>query len=195
MDEIETVRLRLRMFTTDDLDDLSLIFGDEEVVRHIGSGKPAPREETEVALDSILRHWERHGFGRWAAVDKQNNKLIGYGGLRNFEGTPELVYLLARSYWRKGLGTEMAQGCLKYGFEERGFERIVGLVKPANAASHHVMEKLGMNYDKHATVYGMDVVCYSLSGAHYQLERHGHLYVHHHHLVNLEATSLHTQSR
>jgi ribosomal-protein-alanine N-acetyltransferase len=190
MDEIETVRLRLRMFTTDDLDDLSIIFGDAEVVKHIGSGKPAPRAETEVALHSILRHWERHGFGRWAAIDKQTDKLIGYGGLRNFEGTPELVYLLAKSYWRKGLGTEMAQGCLKYGFEDRGFERIVGLVKTANAASHRVMEKLGMDYEKHATVYGMNVVCYSLSRAPYQLKRHGHFYTHNHQPV----TSTHIQS-
>ena len=195
MDEIETVRLRLRMFTTDDLDDLSIIFGDAEVVKHIGSGKPAPRAETEVALLSIIRHWERHGFGRWAAVDKQTGKIIGYGGLRNFEGTPELVYLLAKPYWRKGLGTEMAQGCLKYGFEERGFERIVGLVKPANAASHRVMEKLGMNYEKRATVYGMNVLCYSLSREIYQLEQHGHFYVHHHALVNSEVTSLGTPSR
>lgn len=176
MDEIETARLRLRMFTTDDLDDLSLIFADAEVVKHLGSGKPAPREETEIALHSILRHWQQHGFGRWAAVDKQTERLIGYGGLRNFEGTPELVYLLARSHWGRGLGTEMARGCLKYGFEERRFERIVGLVKLANAASHHVMEKIGMGYEKHATLYGVDVVCYALSRDIYQLERHNHFY-------------------
>jgi len=192
MDEIETTRLRLRMFKTDDLDDLALIFNDAEVVKHIGSGKPAPREETEVALHSILRHWERHGFGRWAAVDKQTGRLIGYGGLRNFEGTPELVYLLARSYWGRGLGTEMARGCLEYGFRERKFERIVGLVKLANAASHRVMEKIGMDYEKHATIYGMNVVCYTLSRDLYQLGRRSHFYAQQKPLTNSAITLLHT---
>lgn len=190
MDEIETVRLRLRMFTTADLDDLSLIFGDAEVVRHIGSGKPAPREETEVALHSILRHWERHDFGRWAAVDKETGKLIGYGGLRNFEGTPELVYLLARSHWGRGLGTEMAQACLRYGFEDRGFERIIGLVKIANAASHRVMKKVGMDYEKHAIVYGMDVVCYTLSHHIYELEQYDHFYTQQQKLFSNSAAAL-----
>jgi RimJ/RimL family protein N-acetyltransferase len=193
MDEIETVRLRLRMFTTDDLDELSLIFADAEVVKHLGTGKPAPREETEFALHSILRHWERHGFGRWAAVDKQTDKLIGYGGLRSFEDTPELVYLLARPYWGKGLGTEMALGCLKYGFEDRGFERIVGLVKLANAASHHIMEKIGMNYEKHATIYGMNVVCYTLERDAYLSGQQNLIYAHCNRLTNQDTSLLRFQ--
>jgi len=33
------------------------------------------REETGEALRSIFAHWERHGFGRWAAVHK--NEPVG----------------------------------------------------------------------------------------------------------------------
>ena len=192
MDAIETVRLRLRKFTIADLDDLALIFGDPEVVKHLGSGKPAQRKETEVTLNSIIKHWEQHGFGRWAAIEKQTGKLIGYGGLRNFHGTPELVYLLDKPFWGKGLATEMASGCLKYGFDERRFERIVGVVKSANAASQRVMEKIGMSYEKRASLYGMDVVCYTLSRDIYQLNQRGHFYSQHNHLINSERTLLHT---
>ena len=163
MPELETDRLLLRQFVPDDLDALAQIFADPEVVKHLGSGQPASREETETALHSIIAHWGRQGFGRWAAVYKPTRELIGYGGLRNFHGEPELVYLLKKSYWDHGLATEMARASLKFGFEELKFERIIAMAKTANVASHRVMEKAGMCFERTANIYGMDVVCYALS--------------------------------
>lgn len=163
MCEIETERVQLRMFRADDLDELSSIFADPDVVRHIGTGKPALRAETEYALQSIIRHWHRHGFGRWAAVHKPTQRLIGYCGLRNFNGVPELVYLLSKENWGKGLATEMARAALIYGFEEKRFERIIAMTKLDNHASQRVMKKLAMSYEKNATICDMEVVCYTLT--------------------------------
>ena len=173
MKEIETDRLLLRQFTMADLDELSPIFGDPEVVRYLGSGKPATRAETERALDTIIQHWERHGFGRWAVVCKRTRQLIGYGGLRNFHGTPELVYLLARRFWGIGLATEIARAALKYGFEELHFEHIMAMACVANTASHHVMEKVGMSFEKRAHIYDMDIVCYCIESAAYLAGQRG----------------------
>ncbi|HWS99923.1 MAG TPA: GNAT family N-acetyltransferase [Pyrinomonadaceae bacterium] len=163
MPEIETDRLLLRQFTLADLDALAQIFADPEVVKHLGSGQPASSEETEMALRSIIAHWGLHGFGRWATVHRPTRELIGYGGLRSFHGEPELVYLLKKSYWGRGLATELARACLKFGFEERGFERVIAMAKTANAASHRVMEKSGMLFERRAKIYGLDVVRYALS--------------------------------
>ena len=167
MPEIETDRLLLRQFKLEDLDALAELFADPEVVKYLGSGEPASRAETETALCSIIAHWERHGFGRWAAVYKPAGLLIGYGGLRSFHGEPELVYLLGQSYWRRGLATEMALACLKFGFEERNFERIIAMAKTPNVRSHRVLEKAGMRFERAANIYGMDVVCYGLSRGDY----------------------------
>lgn len=167
MKEIETERLLLRRFTIADLDELSVIFSDPKVVRYLGSGKPAKRAETEHALHTILQHWKRHGFGRWAVVFKQTRELIGYGGLRNFHDTPELVYLLARRYWGIGLATEIARASLKFGFRERRFERIVAMARLANTASHRVMQKVGMSFEKTTYIYDMDIVCYAINRAAY----------------------------
>jgi len=108
MDQLETPRLRLRMFASNDLEELSRIFSDPEVVKHLHPDHPLTRAETEAVLKSYIRHWRQNNYGRWAVVHKRTGKLIGYGGLRNAEGTPELVYLLARPYWGYGLATEMA---------------------------------------------------------------------------------------
>ena len=170
MHQIETARLLLRMFTLDDLDDLAPIFGDPDVVRYLGEGKPASREETETALISIIKHWERHGFGRWAVVHKEHRRLIGYGGLRSLYDTPEVVYLLAKEYWGMGLATEIAKACLRYGFETHHFDRIVAIVKPENMASRRVLAKVNMKYEMETSYYNINVVQYTISRAEYQTD-------------------------
>jgi len=171
MTEIETARLHLRRFTPGDLDDLYPIFSDPEVLTYMKTGEPASRAETEYALSSIIKHWEQHGFGRWAVVSKETGKLIGYGGLRNLDGTPELVYLLARDHWGRGLATEIARASLKWGFEERHFERIVAVTRPGHFASRRIMEKVGMIYERDTRYHDVDVVLYGISHLTYQLRR------------------------
>jgi ribosomal-protein-alanine N-acetyltransferase len=163
MPAIETDRLLLRMFGPEDLDELARLFRDPLVMKYVGDGQPVSREETERALESIIRHWQTHGFGRWAAVDLQTQEFIGFGGLRSLFGTPEVVYHLASAHWGKGLATELARASLRFGFETHRFEGIVAITKPPNAASIHVMEKLGMHYEKHARYYDIDVVQYAIS--------------------------------
>jgi ribosomal-protein-alanine N-acetyltransferase len=163
MDEIETDRLRLRIFTPDDLDELALIFSDPLVLKYLQPGRAASREETDTALLSMIRHWQRHGYGRWAVVHRSTQKLIGYGGLRCFDGTPELVYLLARPYWNRGFATELANRCLEYGFMRHEFEHIIALTRPRNMASRRVMEKIGMRYEQRTNVFNIDVVKYCLT--------------------------------
>lgn len=160
---VETHRLQLRRLTSTDLSDLYALLSDSDVVRYVGTGEPASLAETEIALISIGKHWEQHGFGRWAVIEKNTQKLIGYGGLRTLIETPEIVYHFAKPYWGLGLATEMARASLRYGFEEHRFERIVAIAMPENRASIHVMEKIGMHYERRATYYGIDVVQYAIS--------------------------------
>ena len=159
---IETSRLTLRMFTPDDLDELYSLFSDPLVVRYVGTGETASKAETETALNGIMNHWERHGFGRWAILDKRSQRFIGYGGLRLLIDTPEVVYHLATASWGKGLATEIATASLRYGFEEKSFERIVAIAKPENLASIRVMQKAGLTYEKHTSYYNFPVIQYSI---------------------------------
>ena len=157
---IDTERLRLRMFRDSDLDNLAALFADPDVMRYVGNGQPTDRIEAQMALTSVVAHWERHGFGRWAIEDKQTNEFLGYGGLRSLSGTPEVVYHLAKRHWGKGLATETARACLQFGFNKKGFDRIVAIAKPENAASIHVMQKVGMHFEMQASYYGIEVVQY-----------------------------------
>src|ERR1051326_2343252 len=162
MPEIETERLLLRMFRPDDLEHLARMFSDPEVMRYVGDGSTVSRDETDKALKSIIKHWDTHGFGRWVAEDRSSHEFLGFGGLRSLLGTPEVVYHFATANWGRGLATELAGTSLRFGFEERSFNRIVAIAKPLNTASIHVMEKLGMHYQMHTSYYNIEVIQYEI---------------------------------
>lgn len=161
--QIETARLRLRMFRPEDLNHLAALFADPDVMRYVADGKPAGRWEAEKALKGIIQHWHRHGFGRWAVEDKAAQAFIGFGGLRSLFGLPEVVYHFAKSHWGKGFATELARASLKYGFETHRFDRIVAIAKPENTASIHVMKKVGMRFEKQTSYYDIAVVQYAIA--------------------------------
>lgn len=164
MPEIETSRLRLRMFTPEDLDALSHITGDAEVMKYLGTSGPRTREKTKNTIDAILRHWDQHGFGIWALDHKADRRLIGWCGLQMLEKTPEVevAYLLARAYWNQGLATEAARAAIDYCFNELKLDRVVAIARPENVGSYRVMEKIGMKYERDAHYYNVDVVYYAI---------------------------------
>jgi ribosomal-protein-alanine N-acetyltransferase len=101
----------------------------------------------------ILRnqaHMAQHGFGFFAVELRDTGELIGLAGLSHvpFEAhfTPcvEIGWRLAAAHWNRGLATEAARECLRYGFEHLALAEVVAFTVPANQRSRRVMEKLGM---------------------------------------------------
>jgi RimJ/RimL family protein N-acetyltransferase len=165
MHEIETARLRLRMFREDDVDELADIFGDPLVMKYLPGGQPRAREDTALGLTRTIEGFKKRGFGLWAATHKEEGGLVGYCGLIFLDETPEveLLYGFARKYWGAGYATEAARACRRYGFEQLGLERIVAITRPQNIASQRVLEKIGMSFEKAARYYDNDVNYYSIT--------------------------------
>jgi RimJ/RimL family protein N-acetyltransferase len=175
MPEIETARLHLRMFKPDDLDELSRIYADVDVMKYL-SGHPLTREQTSSWLNYFLAGWEQYGFGWWALTLKEHGALIGHCGLQFIHVTPdvEVTYGLEKAYWRMGLASEAARACLRYGFEELKLDGIYALADPGNLGSHTVMERVGMSYDKTEyykdNFYEGDLIYYSILRDQYRLD-------------------------
>lgn len=144
-DELETPRLRLRRFRQEDIDTLARWHVDPGLMRHMGK-LSFTREEIEADLERYERHWAAHGFGLWAAEDKASGALIGRVGLayhRVWPDDPEVGWLIDTPWQGQGLAAEAGAACLRYGFEELAFERVVSICTAENAASRRVMDKLG----------------------------------------------------
>ncbi|MEK6285823.1 MAG: GNAT family N-acetyltransferase [Acidobacteriota bacterium] len=170
MQTIETARVYLRPFTSDDLDSFALIGSDPDVMRYIGDGKPQSRERTRTRFNAILDHHNRHGFGVWAAVDKTSGEWMGFCGLQFLDNASEIEvgYRLAKRFWGIGLASEAAKASLRYGFEALGLNRIVAVVQPGNIGSRRVLEKIGLRYVKDARFYNSDVKYYAMTREEYQ---------------------------
>jgi ribosomal-protein-alanine N-acetyltransferase len=144
---LETERLLLRPVCQDDLDDLFALRSDPQVLQFLGQGKPWTREETAEKLRRLARHWDEHGFGTWAMLDRADGRFVGWCGIGYWHDPPdiELGYTVAPRCWGRGLATE-AVGCvLRYAFEVPRLPRVVGVARVGNVASQKVMLKAGMS--------------------------------------------------
>ena len=165
MPEIETERLRLRMYTPEDADDHCRIASAPEFRTHFPSYYQPTRDKVLVGIGRILEHWSLRGHGQWALELKGEGRMFGYCGLRFLPDTQEveLLYGIDSAYWGRGLTTEAARASLRYGFEKMKFERIMAVTAHANFGSRRVMEKAGLKYEKEAFYFQVDCVYYAIN--------------------------------
>ena len=164
----ETSRLILRYFTLDDLDDLTLILADAEVMQFSLNGVKT-RLQTEEFLYWILNCYQKYHFGLYAIINRSDKLLIGFCGLLvwHFEEQIEIeiAYRLARAYWGKGRGTEAAIAVRDYARNILSIERLICLIQSENMRSIRVAQKLGMHYEKNIVLQGLNVRIYSSSSS------------------------------
>ncbi len=168
MHEIETSRLRLRPFVDDDADAYFVIRRKPAVARFLPSFRGADdaeiRRRTLETMAAFRQHWTLHGYGPWAAIDKQSARLIGHCGLRFLpeHGETEILYAFDDAVWGRGLATEGAMAARDHGFAALHLPRLIALVVPDNLGSIRVIERLGMRADGHSTFLGNPVLRYAL---------------------------------
>ena len=142
---LETPRLLLRKLRESDWDPFTVMYADPDVMRYIGTGVTLNREDTWRSIAGMLGHWQLRGFGMWAIEVKETGELAGRAGFIDPPGWPgfELGWLLGKPYWGRGYASEAARAALRHGFEVLGRERIISLIRPDNAPSIRVAERLG----------------------------------------------------
>lgn len=170
MDSVETERLFLRPFAPDDGLSLHAVIGNDPDMTWDATARPL--ERTEETLNGRIKHYEDHGFGIWAVIDKVSGEMIGQAGLQVLQGTSdvELVVFTAKRYWRHGVGMEACIAILTYAFTEMNLSRIVGVTRTHNVAAQQLGEKLGFRLVREDTAYGDPVFYYELLKADFTLK-------------------------
>jgi RimJ/RimL family protein N-acetyltransferase len=148
--ELRTERIALRRLTADDVDALTELDSDPQVMRLLTNGKPTPRHVIAgVVLPAQLRIYERFPrLGRWAAHDPATGRFLGWFALNPDEDGrgAELGYRLRRQVWGRGLATEGARALVAYALDEVGLDRVWAQTMAVNTASRRVLEKAGLRY-------------------------------------------------
>jgi ribosomal-protein-alanine N-acetyltransferase len=161
MSIIETSRFYLREFKPSDAENLYRLNRDPEVMKYTGD---LPFDSVEAAARFLrhYRHYRKYGYGRWAVIQKSDEAFMGWCGLKFTAGLDEIDigFRFLRSTWNRGIATESAAGCIRYGFESLGLDRILGRAMKDNPASVSVLENIGLQFLKDFDFDGHDGVIY-----------------------------------
>jgi ribosomal-protein-alanine N-acetyltransferase len=130
--------------------DLRRMDEDEQFMALLGGVRDVAG--TVAYLDTNIKHWTDHGFGMWMLRDASTSAVIGRAILRHLdvEGVDEIEvgYGFIPEYWGRGLATEIANACVRIGFDQLGLSSMVAITTPANLASQRVMTKAGLVYER-----------------------------------------------
>ena len=147
MTHIETDRLILRAWKSEDMPSFAKMNRDARVMRYFPS--TLSDEQTESFYNRIQSEFERNGWGLYAVEIKSTGEFIGYVGLHEIgfdaDFTPgvEIGWRLAADYHNQGYATEAAKAVLSLA-KSVGIERLFSFTAKINAPSERVMQKIGM---------------------------------------------------
>jgi len=143
---IRSGRLRLRRLEQRDFDELSSMFQDPLVMRYYPALKSKARRQ--AWLDWVFNAYATHGHGLFAVERESDGAFLGQCGLmpQVVEGEPlvEIGYLFKSKHWHRGYAAESAIGCRDHAFSVLRLPRVISLIRPENAPSRAVAERVGM---------------------------------------------------
>ena len=164
---LETARLNLREIQQTDYSDLAEILQDDETM--LAYEGAFTNEEVQQWLDRQRERYTDDGFGLWAVILKETNKMIGQCGLSmqdaNGKQVLEIGYLLNRAYWHKGYASEAAIACKDYAFTKLNADEVFSIIRDTNTASQNVALRNGMVIVEHFVKHyrGVDMPHYLFS--------------------------------
>jgi RimJ/RimL family protein N-acetyltransferase len=162
--ELETERLRFRMFRESDFPTYERWCANMEIMRYLG-GKTFDRIQAWRHLAYLVGHWVFRGYDYYAVEEKATGELIGRVGYTNQTGWPgfELGWTIIPEHQGRGYATEAARMLLGYAFDVLDQPHVMSLIHPDNAPSRRVAEKLGQTIEGETEVLGMPVLIYGMS--------------------------------
>ena len=161
---LETPRVRLREFTSDDLQPLADMVGDPAQMRFYP--RPRTKAEAESWIDRNMTLYKEPGFGFWCMESIDNEDFLGYCGIRpvDLDGVEEVEigWHTRKEFWGQGLATEAAAACRDLAFARFDLDRLVGTIDPTHTASIRVAEKIGMEREGETAIDGWPCTVYAV---------------------------------
>ena len=164
--ELQTERLRMRMFRDSDTDAYAATFADPEVMQFLGDGEPVSRDQAWRHMATVIGHWHLRGYGFWAVEEKATGDVIGRVGCWNPEGWPamEVGWIIRRESWGKGYATEAGRAAMDWAFHQyEDLESLCSVIYTGNERSIGVAEKLGESWEYTCDVMDHECQIYSIT--------------------------------
>jgi RimJ/RimL family protein N-acetyltransferase len=148
---LETERLLLRQLSTEDAEFILELLNEPSFIRNIGDrGVRTIDDANSYILNGPVASYAKNGFGLYLVKLKETDESIGMCGLikRDTLEDVDIGYAFLPRFWSKGYAVESARAVKEYARNAVGLKRIVAIVDPQNEDSIHVLEKIGLQFEK-----------------------------------------------
>src|SRR5687767_2197440 len=148
---LETDRLILRQFSTEDADFILELVNEPSFIQNIGDrGVRTLDDASAYILRVAVASYEKNGFGLYLVLLKESGESIGMCGLIKRDGLEDvdIGYAFLPKFWSKGYAQEAALAVKDYARDVVRLKRLVAITDPKNQGSIRVLEKIGLSYEK-----------------------------------------------
>jgi RimJ/RimL family protein N-acetyltransferase len=145
--KVDTERLALRQFTTEDAGFILGLLNEPSFLRFIGDkGVRTLDDARGYLLKGPIDSYARNGFGLCLVSLKQDGTPIGMCGLVKRETLehPDIGFAFLPAYWSRGYAVEAASAVLAWARGAFGLPRILAVVQEDNASSIRLLQRLGL---------------------------------------------------
>lgn len=179
--ELTTERLTLRPLDDGDHGAMAALFADADAMWDLMGIPGRPSDGDGLAhyyIERSIWSWQRYRAGLWGLLlrrpdpDPDPNQAVfaGYAGFvieQDEKLDPaesiELGWALAPAHRGQGLALEATRAVMAYAFDVLGSRQVAAITSPDNWPSRHLMERLGMTYEKDVTAYQGRQVYYAVA--------------------------------
>lgn len=142
----ETERLSLKVIENTDLQAFERIWGDPEVMNHLGGA--ASLEKLPEVLAFYASCYKENALSVFSIVEKRSGLVIGAAGFNIEESLAEveLIYHFSKSFWGQGYASEAVRSCLELAKAHPQIHIVNASAAPDNKASIHILERAGFKF-------------------------------------------------
>lgn len=143
---LRTERLLLEPYNPEDEEDFVALFQDTRVSQWMGDGPASEAADRALFGRIFAKVYAQDLFDVWAV--RRDGRLVGHAEIKPTDvvGGHEIIYALAPTAWGVGLGTELAESIVVYGFNTLGLTKVYATVAAPNKASLTLLGKIGFKY-------------------------------------------------
>ena len=157
--KIVTQRYILRKVEKEDCYEIYKILSNKEVIENLNMELHNSKQDTLNLIDDYLKEYEKGFKFPFAIIEKDTNDFVGVFLIKldlYDEDCFEFTIYLNKSYWGRGIYTEVLPHMIKFAFEEIKTGNFRGFVMEKNGASSKVLSKSGFVLEKVFEVPGLE---------------------------------------